>query len=60
MRDIWAIDVDKGGNAIPYYMEDKFIRKEFEERMRREGAASRMEPRLYDGPVADDIELPGF
>ena len=50
MRDVWAIDINKGGNAIPYHLEDPFIRREFEETMRREGAESRMEPLLYEGP----------
>ena len=58
MRDVWAIDVNKGGNAIPYHMEDPFIRKEFEETMAREGAVSRMEPKLYDGPPAAGEEPP--
>jgi hypothetical protein len=58
MRDVWAIDVSKGGNAIPYHLEDPFIRTEFEQTMRREGAASRMEPVLYDGPPPQGMEVP--
>ena len=58
MRDVWAIDVSKGGNAIPYHLEDPFIRAEFEETMRREGAASRMEAVLYDGPPPEGMEVP--
>ena len=58
MRDIWANDVDKGGNAIPYHIEDPFIRREFEESMRREGAVSRMEPMLYGGPPPEGFEIP--
>ena len=60
MRDIWAIDIEKGGNAIPYYLEDPFLRAEFEERMAREGAISRMEPRLYEGPPADGADIPAM
>jgi len=60
LRDIWAIDIDKGGNAIPYYLEDPFLRTEFEEQMAREGAVPRMEPRLYEGPPADGLEIPTF
>ena len=30
MADIWAIDLNKGGNAIPYHMEDPAIREEFD------------------------------
>jgi hypothetical protein len=49
MRDVWAIDVTKGGNAIPYTHEDPAIRQEFEATLAREGAVSRMEQGLYDG-----------
>jgi quercetin dioxygenase-like cupin family protein len=49
MKDVWAIDVSKGGNAIPYHQEDPAIRREFEATLAREGATSRMEPGLYDG-----------
>ena len=59
MRDIWSIDIDKGGNAIPYHVEDPFLRTEFEEQMAREGAASRMEARLYEGPPADGCVVQG-
>ena len=59
LRDIWAIDIDKGGNAIPYYLEDPFLRTEFEERMAREGTVSRMESRLYEGPPADGCVVQG-
>ena len=49
MKDVWAIDVTKGGNAIPYHQEDPAIRREFEATLAREGTVSRMEPGLYDG-----------
>jgi hypothetical protein len=39
-------------------LEDPFIRQEFEETMRREGAASRMEPVLYEGPPPAGMEVP--
>jgi hypothetical protein len=51
MKDVWAIDLNKGGNAIPYHREDPAIRRLFEERLASEGAVSRMEPRLYERPV---------
>ena len=35
MADIWAIDIKKGGSAIPYNEEDPCIRKEFEETLAR-------------------------
>lgn len=47
MADIWAIDIKKGGRAIPYNDEDPYIRKEFEETLAREGVPSRMEEKLY-------------
>jgi hypothetical protein len=49
MKDVWAIDVTKGGNAIPYDQEDPAIRREYAATLAREGATSRMEPGLYDG-----------
>ena len=51
MEDVWAIDLNKGGNAIPYHQEDPAIRRMFEETLAREGTVSRMEPRLYERPA---------
>ena len=48
MADIWAIDIKKGGRAIPYNDEDPAIRKEFAETLAAEGVPSRMEEKLYD------------
>jgi quercetin dioxygenase-like cupin family protein len=59
MRDVWAIDVTKGGNAIPYSHEDPAIRREFEATLAREGAVSRMEPGLYDGTARTTEKDPG-
>ena len=42
MIDAGAIDIKKGGAAIPYYMEDPNIRAEFEETLKREGLASQL------------------
>ena len=47
MADIWAMDIDKGGKAIPYHLEDPYIRKEYEETLAKEGVPSRMEDKLY-------------
>ena len=55
MKDVWAIDMNKGGNAIPYNQEDPAIRREFEEALAREGAVSHMESRLYERPDADAV-----
>jgi quercetin dioxygenase-like cupin family protein len=55
MKDVWAIDMNKGGNAIPYHQEDPAIRRGFEEALAREGAVSHMESRLYERPDADAV-----
>lgn len=52
MADIWAMDVDKGGKAVPYRLEDPFIRKEYEETLAKEGIVSRMEEELYNPRTA--------
>jgi len=51
MTDKWAIDLKKGGVAIPYHAEDPFLRQEFEDYMKREGVPVRMEQKLYDPPA---------
>ncbi len=48
LKDVWSIDTDKGGNAIPYHLEDPFLRAEYEQTLAREGLASRMQPRFYE------------
>jgi hypothetical protein len=45
--DEGAIDVTEGGTAIPYWLEDPFLRKEYEETLRSEGVTSRMNASLY-------------
>ena len=45
--DFGAIDIDEGGTAIPYAMEDPFIRAEYEATLKAAGAASRMDPEWY-------------
>jgi quercetin dioxygenase-like cupin family protein len=45
--DFGAIDIDEGGTAIPYSMEDPFIRKEYEATLQAEGATSHMDPEWY-------------
>jgi hypothetical protein len=47
LGDIWAWDIDKGGKAIPYRLEDPFIRAEYEAELAKSGAKSRMEDQLY-------------
>ena len=45
--DYGAIDLDEGGTAIPYWMEDPFIRKEYAETLTRAGVENRMDPAWY-------------
>ena len=49
--DYTAMDLAEGGTAIPYWMEDPFLREEFETTIARNGGTSRMEPSRYDPPV---------
>jgi hypothetical protein len=44
--------VTEGGTAIPYWLEDPFLRKEYEETLRQEGVASQMEEALYRAPAS--------
>jgi quercetin dioxygenase-like cupin family protein len=56
LTDRGAIDIKHGGDAIPYYDEDPFLRQEFETTLAREGVASRMNPAFYTGEAAGDDE----
>jgi quercetin dioxygenase-like cupin family protein len=56
LMDYGAIDLTKGGSAIPYHEEDPFVRDEFERTLAQDGIASRMDPKLYEGPPADPNE----
>ena len=49
--DYTAIDIPDGGTAIPYWMEDPFIREEYEAHLAREGVPSRMDPAWYEPPA---------
>jgi hypothetical protein len=46
--DYTGRDIPEGGTAIPYWMEDPFIRKEYEARLKAEGVENRMRPEYYD------------
>jgi hypothetical protein len=59
LKDIWAVDLDKGGAAIPYHMEDPALRREYEATLAREGMASRMEPRFYQPSGAAEADAIG-
>lgn len=48
--DYTAIDVNEGGTAIPYWMEDAFVRQEYEAKLRQNGVPNRMDPEWYLPP----------
>ena len=54
IMDYGAIDLKKGGSAIPYSDEDPHLRKEFAERLAAEGVSSRMLPEFYTDAAAGD------
>jgi quercetin dioxygenase-like cupin family protein len=56
IMDRGAIDIKKGGDAIPYCEEDPYLLKEFKEALAREGAESRMDPLWYDPDTAEDSQ----
>ena len=49
--DEGAIDVTEGGTAIPYFLEDPFLRKEYEDTLAKDGLKSQMEEELYHPPA---------
>ncbi|MEY3552905.1 MAG: hypothetical protein RL735_1253 [Pseudomonadota bacterium] len=54
IMDYGAIDLKKGGSAIPYCDEDPHLRKEFAARLAEEGVQSRMLPEFYTDAAAGD------
>lgn len=52
--DYTAIDLDKGGTAIPYWMEDPYLREEYEATLKENGVPSRMDPTWYVKPNETD------
>jgi quercetin dioxygenase-like cupin family protein len=58
LTDYGAIDLNKGGGAIPYHQEDPVIRNEYEATLQRDGIASRMNPELYQRPPREGEEVP--
>jgi hypothetical protein len=57
--DFGAIDLGKGGSAIPYHQEDPAIHDEFVQALGREGVASRMNPEFYQRPPGEGEEVMG-
>ena len=55
--DYGAIDLGKGGSAIPYHQEDGRSAASSKRALDREGMASRMEERFYE-PSSDPGEEP--
>jgi hypothetical protein len=53
--DYTAIDINQGGTAIPYWMEDPCIREEYEATLAANGVPSRMEPAWYVKPADADV-----
>jgi len=51
LTDFGAIDLKKGGTAIPYHEEDPFIRQEYENYLREVGVPSRMNDDLFRTPA---------
>lgn len=49
--DYTAIDVHEGGTAIPYWMEDPFIRNEYATTLRKNKVPNRMDPDWYVPPT---------
>ena len=49
-------DITEGGNAIPYHLEDPHVRREFEAKLKEEGAVSTMPPEVYS-PTGAGIEV---
>lgn len=48
--DYTGMDLHEGGTSIPYWMEDPFLKAEFERCIAREGSRSRMEDHLFEKP----------
>jgi hypothetical protein len=54
--DYTAIDINQGGTAIPYWMEDPYIRNEYEATLKENGVPSRMDPKWFEKPADADTK----
>jgi len=59
LMDFGAVDLSKGGSAIPYHQEDPAIRAEFAQALAGAGVASRMNPEFYERPPGEGEEVMG-
>jgi len=48
--------VNQGGTAIPYWMEDPYLRTEYEATLRQNGVDCRMDPKWYEKPADADTK----
>ena len=48
--DYTGMDITEGGTSIPYWLEDPYIREEFEETLSAAGGKTQMDPGLYLEP----------
>ncbi|HEV8352724.1 MAG TPA: cupin domain-containing protein [bacterium] len=54
-----ALDLNEGGSSIPYWDEDPFIRREYEELVRREGVEFRMDESFYQRTLTPSLSPEG-
>jgi hypothetical protein len=50
--DYTGMDIPEGGTAIPYWMEDPYLRKEYEATLKQNAVPCRMDPGWYAKPQA--------
>ena len=50
-----AADITEGGTAIPYWMEDRYIAKEYVRMLKTNGAENRMRPQFYEKDYTGEL-----
>jgi quercetin dioxygenase-like cupin family protein len=55
--DYTGMDIPEGGTAIPYYMEDPYVRQEYERTIATNGGQSMMRPEYYDANYKGDLPV---
>ena len=53
--DYTAMEIQEGGTAIPYWMEDPFLRAEYEQTLKANGVENRMDPKWYEKPAPGEV-----